>query len=98
MLQGIPLKCKIEAKSCLVHIMLDESTLVVMEVICLFSKNECVCLFALCVMYIDSKNKLTCMVILGQNLLRIELGTGTIIIRWSLILAAHNLAILTGIM
>lgn len=83
MLQGIPLKCRIEAKaSCLFH-MFDESTPVVIEVTCSFSKMF-VSLSTLCVMYIGVRNKLrplcSCseLVILGQNV-RIELGAGTAI-------------------
>lgn len=63
--------------------MFDESTPVVIEVICSFSKMF-VSLSTLCVMYIGVRNKLrplcSCseLVILGQNV-RIELGAGTAI-------------------
>lgn len=63
--------------------MFDESTPVVIEVICSFSKMF-VFLYTLCVMYIDVRNKLmplcSCseLVILGPNV-SIELGAGTAI-------------------
>ena len=84
----MPLKYKTGAKkkkSCLFLIMLEENTLVVIEVICLFSKSQCSSLCTHCVLYSEVKNKFLCvwscpeLVLLGPKLVRIELGTGTAI-------------------